>query len=45
MLMMCMMLLKVRTGIEVVIKVVGWSESGGRKKLDAWWTDEIKDEV
>ncbi len=31
--------------MEVAHEVVGWRESGGRKKGNAWWTNEIKDAV
>ncbi len=31
--------------MEVAHEVVGWRESGGRKKGNAWWTREIKDAV
>ncbi len=33
------------TVMEVAHEVVGWRESGGRKKGNAWWTNEIKDAV
>ncbi len=33
------------TMLEVADEVVGWRESGRRKKGNAWWTDEIKDAV
>ncbi len=33
------------TVLEVADEVVGWSESGGRKKGNAWWIGEIKDAV
>ncbi len=31
--------------MDVGDEVVGWRESEGRKKGNAWWTDEIKDAV
>ncbi len=31
--------------MEVADEVVGWRESRGRKKRNAWWTNEIRDAV
>ncbi len=33
------------TMMEVADEVVGWRESWGEKKGNAWWTNEIKDAV
>ncbi len=31
--------------MEVADEVLGWKESGGKRKGNAWWTNEIKDVV